>query len=202
MLNGEEITNWDNGVPTTEGRGPGAKTLHGKWFYPLQPDPEEIDLDDVCHQLSLVNRFGGGTHYPYSVAQHSTLCYVMAEDVYPGDRSTRLWALCHDLTEYMVGDIIRPVKRLLEPGYGEIEERLMWAFSAKLGLPAYDAQTQDRVKYIDNLAAVIENRVLRGHDDWPGMPEYVEGYEHLTAPTLWWEARDRLRRTLRMEFKQ
>jgi hypothetical protein len=200
MLTAEQITNWDNGVPTTA-RGPGAQTLKGKWFYPLNPDPEEIDLDDVCHQLALVNRFGGGTKYPYSVAQHLLLCRVMAEDLYPGDRAARCWALAHDLTEYMVGDIIRPVKRLLEPGYSEIETRLMWAFAAKLGLPSYDARTQDRVKHIDNLAAVIENRCLRGHDDWVGMPEYVSGYDHVVMPMPWWAARDALRSALMEEFR-
>ncbi len=69
--------------------------------------PADIDIEDMAHALSQINRFNGQTDYPISVAQHSvnvSLC-VKPENA--------LLGLLHDSAEYLIGDIISPVKRLV-----------------------------------------------------------------------------------------
>ena len=40
------------------------QTVGGRAFYPLDPRPEDVDIEDIAHALSLVCRFGG--HWPSS----------------------------------------------------------------------------------------------------------------------------------------
>ena len=49
-------------------------TVTGKHFYPLDPDPRDIDIEDIAHALSLICRANGHFKYFYSVAQHSVAC--------------------------------------------------------------------------------------------------------------------------------
>jgi hypothetical protein len=46
----------------------------GRQFWPLDPLPEDVHIEDVAYGLSRISRFGGHTiGEPYSVAQHSVL---------------------------------------------------------------------------------------------------------------------------------
>ena len=47
------------------------QTYSGKKFYPLDPRPEDIDIRDIAHALSLNCRFNGHCRCFYSVAEHS-----------------------------------------------------------------------------------------------------------------------------------
>lgn len=49
------------------------QTYRGQTFDLLDPNPGQIDLEDLSMALSQLNRLGGHTQYPYSVAQHSLL---------------------------------------------------------------------------------------------------------------------------------
>jgi len=79
------------------------QTFSGKYINPLDPDPDSIDLLDIAHALSLINRFTGHTTVPMSVAQHS--CYV--SDACP---TWSAEALLHDASEAYIADLARPVK--------------------------------------------------------------------------------------------
>ena len=46
-------------------------TASGRRFDLLAPTVESVDAGDIAHALSQVNRFGGHTRVPYSVAEHS-----------------------------------------------------------------------------------------------------------------------------------
>jgi uncharacterized protein len=45
------------------------QTVGGRRVHPLEPAPEDIELDDVAHALSNLCRFGGHSRTFFSVAQ-------------------------------------------------------------------------------------------------------------------------------------
>jgi hypothetical protein len=93
-------------------------TFTGRQFWPRDPRPGDICIEDIAHALSLVCRFGGMCRTFYSVAQHSVLVSETCED------ENAFHGLLHDATEAYLGDIIRPLKRELS-GYKVLEA--MWA---------------------------------------------------------------------------
>src|SRR5271166_5621775 len=46
-------------------------TFTGKKFFPFNPAPDQIDIRDIAHGLSLLCRFSGQAPFFYSVAEHS-----------------------------------------------------------------------------------------------------------------------------------
>lgn len=158
------------------------QTFTGKCFDFLDPDPDSIDIRDIAHALSLVNRFGGHTPKPYSVAQHCVLASFAA----PYELAFE--ALMHDAQEAYVGDIPTTLKQLM-PQYQVIEDRAEAAIRAKFGLPE---EFSPIVKMIDRRLLVTEAREF-GMNWWPIMG--VEPYPHMdVTPWHWEEARDQFMR--------
>lgn len=108
--------------------GDWIQTFTGKQFYPLDPRPDELDIIDIAHALSLKCRYAGHCRDFYSVAQHSVL---VSENVPPQDA---LWGLLHDAAEAYLSDIPRPIKASLI-GFNEMEERVMRSVAERYGLP-------------------------------------------------------------------
>lgn len=81
----------------------------GGKYYPFEPRVEEVNVEDIAHSLATKARWNGHTRFPVWVAQHSV--YTALCDV-PGANSyqDRLERLMHDAPEYVVGDLIRPLK--------------------------------------------------------------------------------------------
>jgi hypothetical protein len=120
--------------PTPDRVGDWIQTFTGKKFWPLDPRPEEIDIKDIAHALSLICRFGGHCREFYSVAQHSILVaqYCAVPDA--------MWGLLHDAAEAYLCDLPRPIKRSLrelsggESWYDRIESKLMEAVCTRFNL--------------------------------------------------------------------
>lgn len=129
---------------------PWIQTFSGKRFYPLDPQPEQIDIVDIAHALSHACRFAGHCAHHYSVAQHSLLVsqHVPAEFA--------LWGLMHDAAEAYLGDVPRPIKSLL-PAYKEAERRVQAAICARFGLPPDEPP---EVKRVDTAILADERRAL------------------------------------------
>lgn len=129
------------------------ETYTGLQFWPLDPRPEDICIEDIAHSLANQCRFAGHVSRFYSVAQH---CHLASQLVPPEDA---LWALLHDATEAYLVDLPRPIKSDEEFGviYREAEERVMLAICTKFGL---SAAMPASVKYADNLLVVNEARTL------------------------------------------
>lgn len=164
-------------TPLTE-RGDWMQLASGRRFYPVDPRPDEVHIDDIAHALSLVNRFGGQTRAAYSVAQHSVLVSRIcpAEDALAG--------LLHDATEAYIGDIIRPLKRTGRlDGYLAIEERLGAAIAARFGIPA---AMSEPVRRADNILLVTEARDLFDHLD-PEWESKLADLPRLPARITPWE---------------
>lgn len=104
------------------------RTFSGVKFYPLDPNPADVRIEDIAHALSRLCRWVG--HVPidhYSVAMHSMHVSDMCLSV-----SDQFAGLLHDASEAYLGDIAKPVKALL-PDYRVAEHRLMKVVAQALG---------------------------------------------------------------------
>ena len=103
-------------------------TYTGKKFFPFDPRPEQICIEDIAHGLSMLCRFSGQCPYFYSVAEHSIYLVHFLPD------NLQLEGLLHDASEAYLADLPRPVKAGL-PEYKAIEARVERVIAEKLGLP-------------------------------------------------------------------
>jgi hypothetical protein len=141
-------------------------THSGRLFDLVHIDPWAIDIGEIAHALSHINRFAGHTPYPYSVAQHSYLCAIESQERYPGRWDAAFACLLHDAAEAYTGDIIRPLKRLLAPLYRPIEERIQNEIWRRFEVPM-TSELSDIVRQIDSSLAMTEAQVLmRGSESW------------------------------------
>ena len=153
--------------------------LSGRRLDLLDPTPVDIEVEDIAHGLAFVARWNGQTRgdWPYSVAEHS----LLVEQIYGrlGDPPVRwrLAALLHDAPEYVIGDMISPVKAAVGPGYGEMDARLAEAVHLRFGLPAVlPVAIKKAIKVADRISAWLEAVQIAGFtegeaDKFFGRPE-------------------------------
>lgn len=144
------------------------RMLSGRRLDLLDPSPLDIEIEDIAHGLAFVARWNGQTKgdYPYSVAQHSLLVVDLFARIAPSAPVRwQLAALLHDAPEYVIGDMISPVKSAVGPDYGALDDRLSGAIHIKFGLPAHiPAQTKARIKRADRISAWLEATQIAGFD--------------------------------------
>ncbi|MEL6417723.1 MAG: HD family hydrolase [Pseudomonadota bacterium] len=142
------------------------RMLSGRRLDLLDPTPMDIEIEDIAHGLAFVARWNGQTEgdYAYSVAEHSLLVETLFNRLAPSEPPKwRLAALLHDAPEYVIGDMISPVKAAVGPGYGELDERLASAIHLRFGLPARVPQTIKRkIKKADKISAWMEATQIAG----------------------------------------
>jgi hypothetical protein len=153
-------------------KGDWIQTFTGKAFWPLDPQPSEIDIEDIAHALSNSCRFTGHVKKFYSVAEHSI---HVSRICAPEDA---LWGLLHDASEAYICDIARPVKLLpFMDGYREVEGCLMGHLVKRFGLPL---EQPDSVTVADKVMLAIEARDLMGtlRPGWEKWLDMIpEGFE-------------------------
>ena len=140
------------------------QTYSGIRFFPEDPRPHMICMDDIAHALSLSCRYNGQCRRFYSVAEHSVLVSTMVPP------ELALPALLHDAAEAYVGDIVRGVKHLVQ-GFAEIEDKILSVILLKYGCcPVLDPA----IKQADEAVLYWEKQVLMpGHYNW-GLREPLE----------------------------
>ncbi len=142
------------------------RMLSGRRLDLLDPTPVDIEIEDIAHGLAFVARWNGQTHgdFPYSVAEHSLLVESLFARGNPGIAPRwRLAALLHDAPEYVIGDMISPVKAAIGPGYGELDARLTAAVHLRFGLPAtLPAAIKTAIKAADKVSAWLEAVQIAG----------------------------------------
>jgi hypothetical protein len=84
--------------------------------------PGSIDLLDIAHHLSQLNRFTGACSRPYSVAEHSLLVCHLVEQQGVRTPAVLLAALMHDAHEAYTADLSSPMKQVLGMGW-QLAER-------------------------------------------------------------------------------
>ena len=140
--------------------------LSGRRLDLLDPTPMDIEIEDIAHGLAFVARWNGQTHgdWAYSVAEHSLLVEEIFAARDPGVPARwRLAALLHDAPEYVIGDMISPVKSALGVEYGEMDARLAAAIHRRFGLPAtLPAPVKRAIKQADRLSARLEAVQIAG----------------------------------------
>ncbi|WP_299547854.1 HD family hydrolase [uncultured Tateyamaria sp.] len=142
------------------------RMLSGRRLDLLDPTPMDIEIEDIAHGLAFVARWNGQTagDYAYSVAEHSLLVETLFGRISPNAPAKwRLAALLHDAPEYVIGDMISPVKTSVGPGYKMLDERLEAAVHIRFGLPAKVPQTIKRqIKKADRISAWMEATQIAG----------------------------------------
>lgn len=164
--------------------GDWMQTAHGRVFWPLDPRPDEVYLDDIAHALANQCRFAGHCREFYSVAQHSVLVsyQVPAEDA--------LWGLLHDASEAYLVDLPRPVKRASEIGtaYVRAETAVMAVICERFGLPR---EKPASIECADNVILMTEARDVMAP---PPIPWRESDVKPLPCPIMAWTPQHARRR--------
>ncbi len=146
---------------TNEFEGHWITTYTGKKLHYLNPLPEEIDIKDIAHALSLNCRFGGHCKIFYSVAEHSVRVANLVETKY------KFRALLHDAAEAYIHDLPRPIKMDLSD-YKTLEATLQDSIFLKFGI---SSDGDEEVKYADYRLLATEARDLMDNtNDWFELP--------------------------------
>lgn len=142
--------------------------LSGRRLDLLDPTPVDIEIEDIAHGLAFVARWNGQTRgdWPYSVAEHSLLVEEIFRRQGGSEPKWQLAALLHDAPEYVIGDMISPVKAAVGPGYGELDARLTAAVHIRFGLPAaIPAPVKKAIKLADRISAWLEAVQIAGFSE-------------------------------------
>ncbi|SMY07221.1 HD domain-containing protein [Flavimaricola marinus] len=169
------------------------RMLSGRRLDLLDPTPMDIEIEDIAHGLAFVARWNGQTRgdFAYSVAEHSLLVETLFGRIAPkAPVRWQLAALLHDAPEYVIGDMISPVKAAVGPGYGALDDRLAAAIHLRFGLPAEVPKTIKRqIKKADKISAWLEAVQIAGFataeaDKFFGAPDanLIDGLEIRLRP--------------------
>lgn len=172
-------------------------TYTGIYFYPTDPNIDDIDIKDIAHALSLICRGNGQVQKFFSVGQHCLYCAREAKARGYSDRIV-LACLVHDASESYMSDVPRPFKKTLD-GYIALEEKLLSLIYEKfLGSDLSEeekkivSQIDDDLLYYDLKYLLNENpgreepdmKIKVSHDFIPFEDverEYLNMYEKLRA---------------------
>ncbi|MBY6049333.1 HD domain-containing protein [Vannielia litorea] len=142
------------------------RMLSGRRLDLLDPTPVDIEIEDIAHGLAFVARWNGQTHgdFAYSVAEHSLLVEALFTRMNPSAPvKWQLAALLHDAPEYVIGDMISPVKAAVGPSYGALDDRLTAAIHLRFGLPAQvPVAVKKQIKKADKVSAWLEATRIAG----------------------------------------
>ena len=171
------------------------RMLSGRRLDLLDPTPVDIEVEDIAHGLAFVARWNGQTHgdYAYSVAEHSLLVETVFGRIAPrAPARWRLAALLHDAPEYVIGDMISPVKAAVGPGYRALDDRLTAAVHLRFGLPAaLPVRVKQQIKKADRVSAWMEATQIAGFSEAESTrffgrpdPALVEGLDIVLRPPV------------------
>lgn len=182
-------------------------TASGAVCYVLDPESSDIRLEDIVAGLSRVTRWNGHISptwaSAYSVAQHSVYVSELAEEEARRQElpeteryMVALEALFHDATEAYLGDVMNPLKGVLD-AYKAIEKTWAHAIGRRLGLGYRLAQLSDITKRADLTMLFIEHKVLRVEDH--DGPQWCADFEvpHWMRCIQPWTPRDAAEQFLR-----
>jgi len=143
-------------------------TYSGTIFDTLDPDIEDIRIEDIAHALSMIARANG--HFPefFSVGQHSLQC---ANEAIARNYSPEVVMAClvHDGSEAYLSDITRPLKKNLTM-YLQIEKQLQDLVYEKFVGAPLDEETEELVKNVDDACLYYEFEHYKGKRIMPTEP--------------------------------
>ncbi|WP_177319183.1 hypothetical protein [Agrobacterium pusense] len=119
-------------APTVPPRtGDFMQVFSGRKYWPMDPRPHEVHIEDIAHSLAMQARYAGHCIKFYSVAEHSVLIarHLAAKHA----PEVALAGLLHDAPEAYCVDIPRPLKPYLT-NYRAIEQDNWLAIAARFQL--------------------------------------------------------------------
>ncbi len=140
-------------------------TLNGRVSL-IDPQPEQLHMEDIARGLAFKPHFGGHSKYFFSIAEHSLLVYDLANSANMSPYYLKV-ALLHDASEAYLGDMLKPLK-VMQPSFVEVEDRFTEAIFSKFGL---DTDAIKKIKKYDKISQSIE---------------FVEFYETKEADLLYY----------------
>ena len=140
--------------------------LSGRRLDVIDPSPLDIEIEDIAHGLAFQARWNGQTkgEFVFSVANHSILVWNIFSIENPKiEKKWQLVSLLHDAPEYVIGDLISPVKKEVGSSYINLEKKLQEAIHIRFGLPALvPKKIKSKIKIADRKAAWIEATEIAG----------------------------------------
>ena len=142
------------------------RMLSGRRLNLLDPSPLDIEIEDIARGISRVARWNGQTsgQYPLSVAQHSVIVAELLKSYNENiETKWQLAALLHDAAEYIISDMITPLKSFLGEEYILLEEKIQSAINIRFSLPGeIPKKIYKLIKNCDRQTAFIEAIQLAG----------------------------------------
>ena len=138
-------------------------------------------IEDIARGISRVARWNGQTsgEYPLSVAQHSVIVAELLKSYNENiEIKWQLAALLHDAAEYIISDMITPLKSFLGEEYIQLEEKIQSAINIRFSLPSeIPKKIYKLIKNCDRQTAFLEAIQLAGFS-------LKEAKKTLKIPTL------------------
>ena len=142
------------------------RMLSGRRLDLLDPSPLDIEIEDIARGISRVARWNGQTsgEYPLSVAQHSVIVAELLKSYNENiEIKWQLAALLHDAAEYIISDMITPLKSFLGEEYIQLEDKIQSAINIRFSLPGeIPKKIYKLIKNCDRQTAFIEAIQLAG----------------------------------------
>jgi len=164
------------------------QTYTGRQYFPTNPHPDMICVEDIAHALANICRYTGHCRRFYSVAQHSCWVSDNVHQVTPFNEDPRSpkelkrWGLMHDAAEAYLSDVSGPIKGLLA-GYKELEVLNLTVIAGVFGL---EMPIPESVKRYDMIALATERRdiMLATDHEWKFLTE--QRVEAINTPIVPW----------------
>jgi len=140
------------------------QTFTGKKFFPLNPNPADICIEDIAHSLAMQCRYVGHCKQFYSVAQH---CWLMSRHWFKKVELQR-YALLHDAAEAYLSDLPRPLKHLPQfQFYRDAEKVLQRLIYIRFGLNPIEPEAIKRADYEVLCEEAASDKIMSPlHPDW------------------------------------
>ncbi len=144
-------------------------TYTGTHFYPTNPDPEQIHIEDIAHALPMLCRGNGHVKKFFSVGQHCIFCAKEARARGYSDRVV-LACLLHDAAECYMSDVPRPFKKYLDQ-YLVFEDRILDLIYEKYLGSRLTEEEQTLLKQVDDDLLYYDLTILIGEPMETPAPE-------------------------------
>lgn len=146
----------------------------------LDPNPDDILIEDIAHALSMMTRANG--HFPqfFSIAQHSLQC---AREAIARHYVPQLCMACllHDGSEAFLSDITRPVKRNMTM-YLQIEEYWQNCIYRKFVGDVPKKEEMVLIKNIDDACLYYEFKHFMDEEMFPVEPVMLSDLNYDFVP--------------------
>ena len=164
------------------------RMLSGRRLDLTNPSPLDIEIEDIARGISRVARWNGQTTgaHALSVAQHSVIVTELLKLHNSNiEIKWQLAALLHDAAEYIVSDMITPLKSFLGLEYIELESKIQGAINLRFSLP-YEIPKliYKQIKVCDKQTAFLEAIQLGGFKEQEAkkifqVPKFIPEYKIL-----------------------